>query len=49
MEEAEERAVYLIKQLGKEGALRQVSEEYGNADTDEERKYQEEVETIIKN
>lgn len=36
----EERAKYLVEQLGKEGALRQCYEEIGNADTIEEIEYQ---------
>ncbi len=46
--EAEERAKFLIKQLGKEGALVQAAEEWGNADTDEEREYQNLVGDIIR-
>ena len=45
---AEKRAKFLIKQLGKEGALVQVAEEWGNAGTDEEREYQNLVGDIIR-
>lgn len=45
---AEDRAKYLVEQLGKEGALRQCYEEIGNANSvDEIDYYQKVAEAII--
>ena len=43
----EEKAKYYVEQLGKEGALRQVSDEWGNADAKEERNYFSDVMDFI--
>ena len=39
----EEKAEYYVEQLGKEGAWRQAADEWGNADTKEERDYFDKV------